>query len=194
MEKDFALLQSAVEIPYEAQVDVTTMQKRLIEHVRTRYRADDLSALLPLGVIESLALPGETYKVAFTPGLLTQVYGDRITDAMLAMDGGYVHSEGEATWWIPTGRVFYSSQVTDTPAQELAFARQHFFLPHRSRDPFGNTAFMSYDPYHLLPIQTADALGNRTTAACDYRLLQPFRITDPNGNHAGWQRLSPAVQ
>ena len=164
VENDFALLNSAVDITYEAQADGTTTQKRLIEHVRTRYRANDLSALLPLGVIESLALPGETYKLAFTPGLLIQVYGDRVTEAMLATDGSYVHSEGEATWWIPTGRVFYSPQVTDTPAQELAFAQQHFFLPHRSRDPFGNTAIMRYDQYHLLLEQTTDALGNRTTA------------------------------
>src|SRR4030095_13264448 len=99
-------------------------------------------------------------------------------------DGGYIHSEGEVTWWIPSGRIFYSPQATDTPAQELAFARQHFFIPHRSRDPFGNTAFMSYDHYNLLAKQTADPLGNRTTAEHDYRLLQPFRVTDPNGNRA----------
>jgi hypothetical protein len=117
VENGFALLNSAVDIPYEAQADVTTTQKRLIEHVRTRYRKDDLSDLLPLSALESLALPGETYKLAFTPGLFTQVYVNRVTDAMLASDGGYVHSEGEATWWIPSGRVFYSPQATDTPAR-----------------------------------------------------------------------------
>jgi RHS repeat-associated protein len=184
VEHGFALLQSAVDIPYEAQADVTTTQKRLIEHVRTRYRKNDLTGLLPLGVIESLALPGETYKLAFSPGLLTQVYGTRVTDAMLATDGGYVHSEGEAAWWIPSGQVFYSPQVTDTPAQEFAFAQQHFFLPHRARDPFGNTAFTSYDHYRLLSTHTTDAIGNQVTAALDYRLLQPFRVTDPNGNRA----------
>jgi RHS repeat-associated protein len=184
VEQDFALLNSAREINYEAQADGISTQKRLIEHMRTRYRANDLSDLLPLGVLESMAMPGETCKLAFTPGLLTQVYGNRVTEAMLATDGSYVHSEGDATWWIPTGRVLYSPQMSDTPAQELAFARQHFFLPHRSRDPFGHTAFMRYDQYHLLPIQTIDALGNRTTADHDYRLLQPFRVTDHNGNRA----------
>jgi hypothetical protein len=108
VENGFALLNSAVAINYEAQADVTTTQKRLIEHVRTRYRTNDLTALLPLGALESLALPGETSRLAFTPGLLTQVYGTRVTEAMLASDGGYVHSEGEATWWIPSGRAFYS--------------------------------------------------------------------------------------
>jgi RHS repeat-associated protein len=182
VENGFARLNSAVAIHYEAQADGTTPQKRLIEHVRTRYRKNDLTDLLPLGVLESLALPGETYELAFTTGLLNQVYGDRVTEAMLVTDGGYVRSEGEATWWVPSGRIFYSPQVTDTPAQELACAQQHLFLPHRSHDPFGNTAFTRYDYYDLLPTQTTDALGNRTTADHDYRLLQPFRVTDPNGN------------
>src|SRR5262249_31621030 len=77
-----------------------------------------------------------------------------------------------------------SPQVTDTPVQELACARQQFFLPHRACDPFGNTAYTSYDPYCLLPTQTTDALGNQTTAVQNYRLLQPCRATDPNGNHS----------
>ena len=181
---DFARLKEAVEINYEETADHNQKQKRLIEHVRTRYRKNDLTDLLPLGALESLALPGESYKLAFTSGLLTRVYGNRVTDAMLATDGGYVHSEGDGNWWIPSGRVFYSPNVTDTPAQELAFARQHFFSPHRSRDPFGNTAIVSYDPYDLLLKKTTDPLGNRATAENDYRLLQPFRMTDPNGNRA----------
>jgi RHS repeat-associated protein len=48
--------------------------RRLIEHALTLYRKNDLTALLELGKLEPLALPGETFKLAFTPGLLTQVY------------------------------------------------------------------------------------------------------------------------
>ena len=55
------------EIHYEEQ-PTTGEQRRLIEQVRTLYRKDDLTALLPLGALESLALPGESYKLAFTPG------------------------------------------------------------------------------------------------------------------------------
>ena len=32
------------------------------------------AALLPLGNVESLALPGESYKLAFTPGLIAQIF------------------------------------------------------------------------------------------------------------------------
>lgn len=181
---DYERIDSAPSIDYEDAADAGTPQKRLIEHVRTRYRANDLSDQLPLGTLQSLALTGESYKLAFTPGLLDRVYGDRVTEAMLAGDGRYVHSEGEARWWVPSGRAFYSRLATDTLAEELAFARQHFFLPHRSRDPFGNSAFLRYDAYGLLATQATDALGNHAAAEYDYRLLQPFRATDPNGNRS----------
>lgn len=68
------------EIPYEAKA-TSVKQRRLIEHVRTLYRPDDFGiaqndplALLPLGTVYPLALPGESYKLAFTPGLLARVY------------------------------------------------------------------------------------------------------------------------
>ena len=62
---NFSLLASAEEIPYEQTADSVAKQKRLIEHVRTLYRPDDLGlsrndplALLPLGQVQSLALAG----------------------------------------------------------------------------------------------------------------------------------------
>lgn len=196
----------AATIPYEAGPTSGVMQRRVIEHVRTRYRPNDLGAsqndplaLLPLGVAESLALPGESYKLAFTPGLVSQVYGDRATDTVLQDEGRYVHSDGDANWWIPSGRVFLSTNTTDTAADELDHARQHFFLPHRYRDPFHSDALstesvIAYDQYDLLMLETRDALGNRVTLGerdadgnlvtpgNDYRVLQPHLMMDPNRN------------
>jgi RHS repeat-associated protein len=185
-ENGFARLKLAGVIAYAETANFNDEQKRLIEHARTYYRSNNLSGLLPLGELESLALPGESYKLALTPGLLTQVYGDRVTDSMLADadQGGYVHSENDANWWIPSGRIFFSHGVSDTPAEELAFAQRHFFLPWRAHDPFGHPVFSKYDSYDLLQRETIDALGNRPVAEYDYRLLQPLRLTDPNGNRS----------
>jgi RHS repeat-associated protein len=213
-------------------------QRRLIEQVRTLYRPDDLGAtqndpltLLPLGTVQPLALPGESYKLAFTPGLLAKVYqrprdavqppGEPPPENLLPNPvnvlggqgpdrGGYRQSEDlkatgafpttdpDGHWWIPADRVFVSPQSGDTPAQELAEARQHFFLPHRYRDPFHTNAVstesvVTYDTYDLLMVATRDALGNVVTVATtddtgntairiDYRVLQPYWVTDPNGN------------
>jgi hypothetical protein len=124
---------TAVAIEYEVDPTPGLVQKRLIEHGRAYYRRDDLTGPLPLGALESLALPFESYRLAFTPGLVADVYGTRVTDAMLEQDGRYVHTEGDLSWWIPTGQAFLSPESSDSPSAERAFARRHFFLPHHHR-------------------------------------------------------------
>jgi len=159
--------------------------RRPIEHLRTLYRRDDLSGPLALGELQSLALPFEIYKLAFTTGLVQQVYGARVSDEMLTDEGGFVHSENDSNWWIPSGQAFYSPQPDDTSVQELAFARQHFFLAHRSRDPFGATSTIHFDDYDLLTLETEDPLHNKVTIARNnYRVLQPELITDANRNRS----------
>ena len=190
------------EIPDEA-APGNGRQRRLIEHVRTLYRRDDLAGPLPLGQLQALALPYERYKLAFTPGLLADAFGGRVTEVMLTGEGRYMHSEGDANWWIPSGRVFYSPDPAAAPPQELAEARAHFFVPRRYRDPFHTDAvstetLVTYDAYDLLIQETRDALGNRHTVGeravdptqplvrpgQDYRVLQPVLVMDPNRNRS----------
>ena len=174
------------DIPYENVFGegVDTPARRLIEHTRCIYRRDDLSQSLPLGQLESLAVPFEHYKLAFTPGLLNEVYGDRVTEAILANDGGYTDLDSDGNWWNVSGRYFFSPNSDDTPAQELQDARSHFFLPQRFVDPFQNTTSITFDSHNLLPIESRDALGNRIQSQNDYRVIQPNLIIDLNGNHA----------
>lgn len=185
---------TATPLAYEESLSTNQLQKRLIEHVRTQYRPDDLGtaagdplALLPPGQLESLALPGESYKLAFTPGLVSQLFGSKVNDDMLESEGRYVHRQGDTNWWIGAGRIFLSPGASDDAASELAHARRHFFLPHRFRDPFHRAGFETesvvvYDSYDLTVRETRDALGNVTGAVHDYRVLQTRLMTDPNGN------------
>lgn len=181
--------------------------RRPIEHLRTFYRPDDLGTstgnanqLLAPRQLEPLALPGESYMLAFTPGLLDAVFqrprdgqppepllptADRaaLLGGKGADQGGYVDLDGNGQWWLPSGRSFFSSGPEDTPATELAEARKHFFLPRRSRDPFGQHAFVDYDNHNLLMAETSDALSNRVTVEVNnYRALQPELVSDPNRN------------
>ena len=186
--------QSAVRIDYH-QTPSDGLQKRVVEHARSLYRRNDLTGALALGQLQSLALPFESYQLAFTPEHLDLIFGDRINDAMLSNEGRYVHSENDTNWWIPSGQVFLSPNKEDDAAQELAFAQQHFFLPHRFRDPFSQTGFVTYDDYDLLLLDTRDPLENRVTAGerqndgsvtprINYRVLQAELMTDPNGNRS----------
>ena len=199
-------LQFDNEIVYEKE-PTTGRQRRPIEHTRTLYRRNDLTDLLPLGGLQSMALPGESYKLAFTPGLLSSIYqrkrGNQPAENLLpdpaailggqgSDQGGYVDLDGNGHWWIPSGRQFYSPNAGDTPVQELAFARLHFFLPHRFRDPFNNTVTVAYDSddtnlaksHNLLIVETSDPLSNTVHAEHDYRVLQPELVIDPNNNRS----------
>ena len=165
----------APEIPYETPPTNTSPQKRLIERVRTLYRKDSEASTtdptpLPLGQIDSLALPCESFKLAFMPGLLAQVYGSKLTDlsTVLGAEGKYVQQDGG--WWISSGRQGFD------PAQ--------FYLPVQIKDPFGNLYTSTYDRYHLSVIRTVDPLNNTIAIQNNYRTLQPEQITDPNGNRS----------
>ncbi len=171
----------AIEIPYEAFASAG-VQKRLIERVRSHYRPNPDAqttdpSRLPLGEIDSLALPCESFKLAFTPGLLAQVYGanngDKIgltdLEPLLGGEGRYVQLE-DGNWWIPSGR-----QAFD-PAQ--------FYQVVEAQDPFGSTYRTTYDDHALLTVQTQDPLNNVIALQNNYWVMQPWEIKDPNGNRS----------
>jgi RHS repeat-associated protein len=196
------------EVAYEATAS-GSRRRRQIEYLRTLYRPNDLGSaagnanqVLPIGELESLALPGESFKLAFTPGLLDQVFqrprAGQAPEALLPQAdrnqllggnggdrGGYRDLDGNGHWWLPSGRTFFSPGLADSPAAELAEARSHFFLPRRIRDPFGQHAVVEHDRHDLLMVETSDALNNRSTVgASDYRVLQPRLVSDPNRNRS----------
>ncbi|UPT86954.1 hypothetical protein HAP41_0000043195 [Bradyrhizobium barranii subsp. apii] len=193
----FELLQDAVgqldaieEIAYEATASYAKRQLRLVEHHRTFYRSNDLKILLPLGRLESLALPGEALKLALTPGLLDlykdNAGSDDVSGYLRDRSAGYAEPEGDHHFWIPSGRTFFSPDASGTPqgsAAELAFARKRFFLPHRFVDAFGNATWVAYDDAILRIAEVTDAAKNTTRATYDYRVLQPRLLIDANDNY-----------
>jgi RHS repeat-associated protein len=165
--------------------------RRLLDETRTYYRSDRLERILPLGVTGALALPGQTYKLAMTPGLLAQVYhrgesGKSLipdVEHVLHHEGKYLDLTGSGQWWIPSGRVFYAPHECDA-REELEQARRHFFQPRRFVDPFHYTTLIAYDRHDLSPVEGRDAVGNITAIEIDYRVLSPYHLTDANRNRS----------
>jgi RHS repeat-associated protein len=195
----------AHDIPFEnlnpSNLTAGQTYRRLLSRMRSLYRPDDLGqaagsiqALLPLGTVEALALPGVIYHLALTPGLIPQVFTRTgtallptpatVLESTAADGGGYVDVDGDGNWWIPSSRVFYAP-TAGTPQQEATTAAANFYLPRRFVDPFGNATVVTYDPpYNLLVTQSVDALNNVTATVNDYRVLAPTLLTDPNGNQS----------
>ncbi len=168
--------------------------RRLLQESRTLYRSDQLDRLLALGEIEPLALPGESYSLTLTPGVIKKVYrgihhgqDENLLphpESVLRKDCAYEDLDHDDNWWAPSGRVFYSPNASDDAQAELRYARRHFFVACRFRDPFGNTSTVTYDKHDLAPTETRDPIGNVVRARLDYRVLLPERMTDANGNRS----------
>jgi RHS repeat-associated protein len=163
---------NAEAVPFEILPSSSGMKKRLVSHTRTLFLRDDLGGPLPLGSMEKLRIPYQTFRLAFTRGLATQQYGAKITDMQFAQ-AGYVHSEGDSDWWLKSGTAVFSSA-----------ASSHFYLPLQFHDPLGTTTTIEYDVYDLLIKSVTDAIGNQVSAENDYRTLSPVEVTDANLNRS----------
>lgn len=153
-------------------------QKRLIEHLRFIFYRNDLTGALPLHQLNSKGLPFESYQLAYTPSLITDIFGTKV-DAALMLEGKFTHSEGDDNWWIRSGITqFIESTETSSDTQN------RFYAPLSYTDPYGGkTEVKHYSDYFLFIEETQDALGNKAKVDLfNFRTLSPKKIRDPNNN------------
>ena len=175
------ILASSVEVAYH-QVETNpapgTSQKRLIEHFRTLYYKNDLSGPLSLHLLESIGISFESYQLAYTPGLITDIFGTKV-NAALMLEGKFTHSEGDDNWWIRSGITQFIEG-----AETVVHARNRFYSPISYTDPFGaKTKVKYYSDYFLFIEETEDQLSNKVGVDLfNFRTLTPRRMKDANDN------------
>lgn len=160
-------------------------QKRLIEHIRSIYYDDNLNEPLNLHELQSLAIHFESYQLAYTPELVTDIFDTRVDLALLTEKGKFIHSENDNNWWIRSGTVQYLRV-----GESAVDARKRFIVPISYTDPFGAKTEVNYyespishEAYNLLIEETEDALGNKSKVdKFNFRTLSPQRLKDINGN------------
>jgi RHS repeat-associated protein len=175
------ILSDAIEVEYH-EVDTVpvagTAQKRLIEHTQTLYRNNNLKDVLPLHQMESMALPFESYQLAYTPGLVDNTFGAKVNETIM-LEGKFTHREGDGNWWIRSGTMQFIDNG-ETPAD----AQNRFFIPISYTDPYGaKTKVTYYGGYFLFIETTEDALGNKVRVdSFNFRTLSPRIMKDANAN------------
>lgn len=182
----------ATAIPFEQAPDPSKLEKRLFNRARTVYLSDDLTAALPTGHAESLALVDHNYELTFTSGLVPLAYSavtpGADASAALTGAGAFVDLDGDGNLWAASPNVFYSPVVGSgppaVPPPDLAYASAHFYLAQGHVDAFGGVTAVAWQ-FDLLPVSTTDALGNTTTSTVNYRVMQSWLVTDPNQNRTG---------
>lgn len=168
------------EIPYQQLGSGAARHTRCVEHVRMLFFDQNLRDPLPLGTLNALGLPYETYKLALSEDLLTGILGDKLTGEVRRelsdpARSGYSSHPGSDTpgqWWVSSGIAGFADD-----------AASHFYLPEQYRDPFGHVTMLQFDPRDLFVSSSVDALGNTTVVRqFDFRVLAPREIQDPNDN------------
>ena len=153
-------------------------QKRLIEHVRILYSKNDLTGASPLHQLESLAIPFESYQLAYTPELLSDIFGSRVNGGLLT-EGKFTNNQGDNNWWIRSGTTQFKSGT-----ENHTHAQDRFYVPVSYTDAYGALTKLAYYGDHFLLIaETVDALGNKSKVeSFNFRTLSPRRMKDINGN------------
>lgn len=162
-------------------------QKRLIEHIKTIYRSNDLKSALALYKLESLAMPFESYQLAYTPDLLQHIYHEKTDDwalQNLMLEGKFTHALNEsgledANWWVRSGTIQFLADV-----EAVIDASKRFYVPISYTDPYGAlTKVKYYGNYFLFIEETEDAIGNMVKVNLfNFRTLSPQRMSDINTN------------
>lgn len=178
---------------YEESLSIGGKNKRLIEHIRTLYRSDDLSKSLPLGEHGALGLPFESYQLAYTLPLAQDIFGGRVSASVLTNQGKYTSSadmkglnkpfpaaDPDELWWIRSGRPLF---------HPVAQSKARFYSPFGYEDPLGSQTIVTFYQqtlptcYWLFLEATEDAHGNRgEVLEFDFRTLAPIRMQDANNN------------
>ncbi|WP_088242015.1 SpvB/TcaC N-terminal domain-containing protein [Calothrix rhizosoleniae] len=176
------------EIAYHEFPDRMICQKRRVEWVRILYFSEDLETPLPWGELNYLGLPYETYKLALTNDLLNAVFKSEHLTAEVRGNldnpdlSGYLSGitlaerfadmDTTGQYWIRSGIAGFAPD-----------AAEHFYLPERYTNPFGQTTTLVYDSRDLYIESSTDPIGNTTQVTqFDFRVLTPSEMRDINGN------------
>lgn len=179
---------------------IKPVEKRLLSVSAQIYRPDDGHAFgyqpLDLYEIESMALPGRSYAMVYSPSDVDAAEGKfsrtdfvdsqyvdpldlvefpehaPLTDLRKFVqdlpDTITINGQSHSGWW-----------ARDNEA-ELSPA--HFYAPIAVKDAWENISRIEMDTLALTPIKVTNALSHSVTSEIDYRVMAPKKITDANGN------------
>ncbi|UAY55447.1 SpvB/TcaC N-terminal domain-containing protein [Arachidicoccus terrestris] len=159
---------------------------RLLSWTRNVYWNDDGDAPLPYGETTRLALLHHAEAAVLDPDEVTRSFGDKVNEALLSQQCGYVLSDGY--WWNYgqmqlynwTRTAFYQPSATKATITDL--------LPASILDENGFNGYekVAYDAYYLMVTKTSSILSKTISLdqhyRYDYQAMSPVRAVDANNN------------
>lgn len=171
------------EIEYQ-QTATSGAQKRLIEHVKTKFYDAELTAPLPDGQQAIRSIPFEAYQLAYTPNLIADIFSPSAFSAPFAVTDADMQAgkflQDNNNWWIQSGTVQHRRT-----GEDFNEVKNRFFAPVAYTDPFDSVTEVFYDPLLIFMQRSKDAVGNESQVLrFNYRTLSPDIMRDINDNIA----------
>ncbi|KAK1958811.1 SpvB-domain-containing protein, partial [Colletotrichum sublineola] len=158
---------------------------------KTIYRSKDMTQPLKYQVQEPFSVVHQVFELVLEKSRQLKVYGpsDNVVvqpghtcESILDDIGEFTDLDDDGNWWAPSSLSFFGGSLSKS--LQLSAARQSFFSPNLTVDPFGNQTQVEMDIWSLLPCKWTDAVGGVVKAENDYRVLSPVTIWDTNENQS----------
>ncbi|MBB3841983.1 RHS repeat-associated protein [Runella defluvii] len=176
------------EIEYQQIASGSLPQKRLIEHIKTKFYDADLSLPLADGQIATRAVPYEAYQLAFTPHLINNIFTPSTSSAQFEVTETDLlaakYLSLDAKWWVQSGTVIHKHN-----GENFDDLKGRFFASVGYIDPFDSETAVEYDARHLFMQRalayidkTANIFNETKVLRFNYRTLSPDVMQDINDN------------
>jgi RHS repeat-associated protein len=181
-------IDSFAEIEYQQKVTDGVVQKRLIEHIKTKFYNENLTLPLIDGQIASRTIPFESYQLAFTPSLIIDIF-DKNLDQVKDDDFEKAkYFKDNDNWWIQSGTIKFNKK-----GENIDDIKNRFFAPIGYIDQFDSETVVEYDTFNLYmkksrAIIDKDIAGNPTVfnesevLEFNFRTLSSKILKDTNDN------------
>ena len=175
-------------IEYQQIASGSLPQKRLIEHIKTKFYDADLSLPLADGQIAIRAVPYEAYQLAFTPHLIKDIFTPSTSSAQFEVTETDLlaakYLSLDAKWWVQSGTVIHKRN-----GENLDDLKGRFFAPVGYIDPFDSETAVEYDDRHIFMQRalayvdkTANIFNETKVLRFNYRTLSSDVMQDINDN------------
>jgi RHS repeat-associated protein len=177
-----------VEIEYQQKASEGLIQKRLIEHIKTKFYNENLTLPLSDGQIAPRSIPFESYQLAYTPNLLEYIFSPSPFSAQFEVTENDMREakylQDNTNWWVQSGTIKFNRD-----GENFDDIKNRFFAPVAYLDQFDSESEVEYDTRNLF-MRKATAIIDRTNNVFNeteilrfnYRLLSPEIIKDTNDN------------
>ncbi len=153
----------------ESLISGGSSKAKLTSWDRTYFWNEAFDDVLPFSQASNAVFAHHEESACFNDALITRVFDNKVTPAIIADDNEGNYIQKESYWW------------QHTAINHFKKLHDFYNLAKVERNPSNITTY-KYDTYNLAIVEITDPLNNITKGKIDYNLVEPYQLIDQNDN------------